>query len=105
MYNPGDQENFEAGAQDIHLAIKINESSSEYVCAVCGDERISASGLELFLADTWDIVCAECGREHAPLLVALLDLGGAAEGFTATRLAVAGSDVSENKDESGSSGW
>ena len=105
MYHPDDKETFEGDAQDIHLAIKINESSSEYVCAVCGDERISASGLELFLADTWDLVCAECGREHAPLLVALLDLGGAAEGFTATRLAVSGSETSESKDESSSHGW
>jgi len=105
MYNPDDKDTFEGDAHDVHLAIKINESSSEYVCAVCGDERISASGLELFLADTWDVVCAECGREHAPLLVALLDLGGAAEGFTATRLAVSGSETSEQKDESGSHSW
>lgn len=105
MYHPSDEHRPEVGTSDIHLAIKINESSSEYVCAVCGDERISASGLELFLADTWDLVCAECGREHAPLLVALLDLGGAAEGFTATRLAVPGSEVSETKDESGSGSW
>jgi hypothetical protein len=37
----------------------------------------------LFLADTWDLVCDECGRKHAPLLAALLDLAGAAEGYVA----------------------
>ena len=101
MYNPGDKESLDEAANGLQLAIKINESSSEYVCAVCGDERISASGLELFMADTWDIVCAECGREHAPLLVALLDLGGAAEGFTATRMAVSESEINENRHEPG----
>lgn len=78
----------EYGAEEsevVELAIKLNEESSEYECAVCGAKRISAEGPELFLADTWDIVCDACGRDHAPLLAALIDLGGAAEGYAAVR--------------------
>ena len=82
--DPGD----EYGAEEpevVELAIKLNEESSEYECAVCGAKRTSAAGPELFLADTWDIVCDACGRDHAPLLAALIDLGGAAEGYAAVR--------------------
>ena len=81
---PGDEEEAEEPEQ-VELAIKLNEESSEYECAVCGDERISAEGPELFLADTWDLVCDECGRKYAPLLMALIDLGGAAEGYVTVR--------------------
>ena len=70
-------------SQAIQLAIKLNEESSEFECAVCGDERISAKGPEIFLADSWDLVCDECGRKYAPLLMALMDLGAAAEGYAA----------------------
>ena len=67
------------------LAIKLNQESSAYECALCGDARTSAEGPELFLADTWDLVCDECGRKYAPLLMALVDLGAAADGYVAVR--------------------
>jgi hypothetical protein len=83
----GDEEPRDEYAEEeagrVELAIKLNEESSEYECAVCGDKRVSAGGPGLFLADTWDPVCDECGREHAPLLAALIDLGAAAEGYAA----------------------
>ncbi|GEM_PF-2105588 len=69
--------------EPLELAIKLNDEATEYECAVCGDERTSAVGPELFLADTWDLVCDECGRKHAPPLAALIDLAGAAEGYVA----------------------
>ena len=72
-------------SEQVQLAIKLNDESSGYECAVCGDERTSAEGPELFLADTWDLVCDECGRKYAPLLMALIDLGGAAEGYVTVR--------------------
>lgn len=75
-------------SEQVQLAIKLNDKSSEYECAVCGDERISAEGPELFLADTWDLVCDECGRQYAPLLMALIDLSGAAEGYVTVRDAI-----------------
>jgi hypothetical protein len=72
-------------SDQFELAIKLNEESSAFECAVCGDARTSAQGPELFLADTWDLVCDECGRKYAPLLMAMIDLGAAAEGYVAVR--------------------
>ena len=82
-------------SEQVQLAIKLNEESSEYECAICGDKRLSAKGPELFLADTWDLVCDECGRRYAPLLTALIDLGGAAEGY----VAVQGTNPLNERDE------
>lgn len=86
---PGDEEpgvDETVGESDqVELAIKLNEESSAYECALCGDARTSAQGPELFLADTWDLVCDECGRKYAPLLMALIDLGAAAEGYVTIR--------------------
>ena len=73
----------------IDLAIKLNEDSATYECAVCGDTRASVEGPELFLADSWDLVCDECGRKYAPQLMALMDLGAAAEGYVVARDAAA----------------
>jgi hypothetical protein len=39
----------------------------------------AAPGLQLGLADTLAVVCAECGRRHAPALAALVGLADAAE--------------------------
>jgi hypothetical protein len=87
VYSQGDEySDDEESAEELEpleLAIKLNGEATEYECAVCGDARTSAEGPELFLADTWDLVCDECGRRHAPLLAALLDLAGAAEGYAA----------------------
>lgn len=83
----------------VELAIKLNYESSEYECAVCGDERVSAVGPELFLADTWDLVCDECGRKHAPLLAALIDLGGAADGYAAVRAVHSPEDIQTSGNE------
>jgi hypothetical protein len=80
----------EAGGVD--LAIKLNDAAGAYECALCGDERQSAVGPELYFADTWEMVCHDCAREHAPVLVALIDLGGAAEGYVAVRWASEGGD-------------
>ena len=80
---------------DVELAIKLNAESSTYECAICGDDRRSAVGPELFLSDTWDLVCDECGRKYAPALMALLDLGAAAEGYVTVRDAVPQSDTPE----------
>jgi len=86
-----DAEQMEESNQ-VALAIKLNGESSAYECALCADERTSAEGLELFLADTWDLVCDECGRKYAPLLMALMDLGAAAEGYAAVRDTVSPAD-------------
>jgi hypothetical protein len=40
---------------------------------------IPASGPRLSLAETSAVVCRDCGKKHAPSLVALLDLAQVAE--------------------------
>lgn len=86
-------------AEQVELAIKVNDESSAYECALCGDARTSAAGAELFLADSWDLVCDECGRKHAPLLMALIDLGAAAEGYAAVRETIPVTDSEESTAE------
>lgn len=89
MFNdPQSEEDAMEDSDEVELAIKLNDESYQYECALCGDERTSAKGPELFLADSWDLVCDECGRKYAPLLAAMIDLSAAAEGYVATRDAV-----------------
>ena len=88
--NEAELEDDEAALESdrIDLAIKLNEDASTYECAVCGDTRASVDGPELFIADSWDLVCDECGRKYAPQLMALMDLGAAAEGYVVARDAI-----------------
>ncbi|MGH9900273.1 MAG: hypothetical protein ACRD68_00360 [Pyrinomonadaceae bacterium] len=84
LYQPNEATMTDEGEPPaLDLAIKLNNSAGDYECALCGDERVSSAGPELYIADSSEMVCHECGREHAPLLVALIDLGGAAEGYAA----------------------
>jgi hypothetical protein len=69
-------------ADDKRLAIKLNNAITNDPCAICG-ARTDPTGIDLFLADTWELVCIECGRKHAPELAALLDLASAADSFAA----------------------
>lgn len=80
-----EDDQIEEEREQVELAIKLNQESASYECALCGDARTSAQGPELFLADTWDLVCDECGRKYAPPLMALIDLGAAAEGYITVR--------------------
>jgi len=57
----------------VDLAIKRNNLASNDPCAICGGRTDPAIGPELFMADSWRVVCWDCGREHAPELVALLE--------------------------------
>lgn len=57
---------------------------------------MSAVGPELYLAESWDLVCHDCAREHAPVLVALIDLGGAADGYVAVRWAGEGGGAGQS---------
>jgi hypothetical protein len=61
------------------LVIQLKPGGTHDACALCGERTGGAAGLALFDADSQDHVCRECGREHAPSLVALLDLAGTAE--------------------------
>ena len=59
----------------VTLAIKLNSNISPDTCPLCGQAVNPNIGAELFLADNDLIVCRDCGRDHAPALVALLTLG------------------------------
>ena len=55
------------------LTIRQNNIFSSTSCAICG-AGIEPAYIDLFLADGWDLVCLDCGREIEPELVALLEL-------------------------------
>jgi len=59
------------------LAIRHADCANDAVCAVCGDFTAMPPGPCLCLGD--DAVCRNCGKRIAPHLLALLDLGNAAE--------------------------
>lgn len=54
------------------LVIRLNENPISNVCPLCDTETNPNIGAELFLADTEQIVCLECGSKHAPILAGLL---------------------------------
>lgn len=55
-----------------NLAIKESTSVADTPCVLCSRPTYPFAGPELFLADTWELVCWECGAEHAPMLVDML---------------------------------
>lgn len=55
------------------LAIKINNTASNDPCALCGARTDPECGPELFLAESWALVCYPCGERHAPELVRCLE--------------------------------
>ncbi len=59
----------------MNLAIKMNSNINPDPCPLCGQAVNPNIGAELTLADNDLVVCRDCGREHAPALVALLTLG------------------------------
>ncbi len=64
------------------LAIKENNVVTNDACAVCGDRTDPTGGVDLFASDGAALVCEwKCGKEHAPSLVALLELARAAEHY------------------------
>jgi hypothetical protein len=58
----------------LHLTITHRPSTSSEACALCGKSGRPGDGPHLFLADSLEPVCHECGKAHAPSLAALLDL-------------------------------
>ena len=56
----------------MHLSIKLNNAATNDPCAICGQRTDPETGPELFLGDTWGLVCWRCGDEHAPDLVQCL---------------------------------
>lgn len=61
------------------LVIHARSARTNDICALCGAPAAYGAGPQLFHGDRPGLVCRECGKKHAPSLVALLDLAGAAE--------------------------
>lgn len=61
------------------IAIKENVLGGEQFCAMCGGFMASNLGPDLFMEGTMQLVCRDCGREYAPRLVSLLDLGASVD--------------------------
>jgi len=62
-----------------HLMIQMNALEGAEGCDICGGRTSPGPGPRLARADTRAAVCRECGKRHAPSLVALLDLARVAE--------------------------
>jgi hypothetical protein len=56
------------------LAIKLNNCATNDPCALCGQRTDPRVGPELFIGETFALVCHQCGRENAPELMLLLEL-------------------------------
>jgi hypothetical protein len=62
-----------------NLTIQLTPGAHSEACGLCGRTTGTAAGPRLCRADSRDVVCRDCGRRHAPSLVALLDLARVAE--------------------------
>ena len=60
------------------LTIKLDGCAEGDGCCLCG-KPAGGTGPRLFLDDSEDVVCRDCGKAHAPALTALLDLARVAE--------------------------
>jgi hypothetical protein len=54
------------------FSIKYNNSATNDPCAVCGERTDPETGPELFLSDSWQLVCWGCGGKYAPELTECL---------------------------------
>jgi len=65
----------------IQLAVILNDAGNwpTKKCALCGNEVITRFGLQLCLLFTGDLVCSDCGSEHTPTLVSLIQLAETAD--------------------------
>jgi hypothetical protein len=51
------------------LALKFNNADCKEPCALCGRLTHPQVGWEVFLRDSFDPVCDDCARHHAPGLI------------------------------------
>ena|SRR5712692_5081126 len=61
------------------LVIQLDVEGTQDACALCGAQVLLAGQPQLYLAETRNVVCLDCGRRRAPSLAALLDLARVAE--------------------------
>ena len=63
----------------IDCAIVIASSDCSACCSTCGNAALWGSGPRIVSSDTAEPMCRDCGRDHAPHLIALLDLAQTAD--------------------------
>lgn len=63
----------------IQLRLRNQSSMAAGMCGLCGDLLSKAPENQLVREDTGEPVCADCGRDHAPALAALVQLASAAK--------------------------
>jgi hypothetical protein len=54
------------------FSIKYNNAASNDPCEICGARTDPEVGPELFMRESWALVCYECGEKYAPELTGLL---------------------------------
>jgi hypothetical protein len=59
--------------------LQYSPTPTDGPCGVCGAAVAAPAGTRLVLAEAQQPVCAGCGRRHAPMLAALLQLADEAE--------------------------
>jgi hypothetical protein len=62
-----------------NLTIKLPAYAAAHPCGLCGRRTAPSSGPSLCLTESQDTVCLECGKQHAPVLAALVDLARVAQ--------------------------
>lgn len=63
----------------IDCALVMATTDLNAACPTCGDATLWAQGPRLVVASTSEPICRDCGRTHAPHLIALLDLASTAD--------------------------
>jgi hypothetical protein len=71
------------------LVIRVNNILTNDPCALCAAPT-DPTGIDLFRADTFALVCHACGLLHAPALVRLLNLASAANTFVRAEYEMSG---------------
>ncbi len=59
--------------EHMKLAIKPSSLAGAELCALCGKKTEPQRPFDLFLNDTQQLVCKNCGEKTAPELISLLD--------------------------------
>ncbi len=63
----------------IPLVIQHDYAAANDICVLCGQYTPEDESPRLAVADSLETVCRDCGKQHSPPLVALLDLAREAQ--------------------------
>ena len=58
---------------ELELVISDNFDATNEPCALCGCQFRLTVGPEVFVKETWNLVCRECASIHAPELLPMLE--------------------------------